>query len=330
MTRPSTLTPFTRSAITFLSYRRAPDTQSHRAFCNRYLKPVFGAPDAHGNYALDIGTAPRIMFTAHHDSVDTGGGRQWINHDDGILSLPRKTKSACLGADCGAGMIVLLHMIRSGVPGKYRVFADEECGLIGSSRYADDNPDELRDVDAVVSFDRMGTGDVITHMAGGMRTCSSTFAGALSDALSRHRNLDYTPSARGSITDSFTFESSVPECTNISVGYVNQHTRSEALDLDHLADLCAAVVDVDWHSLPIRRDPCSLSFDDGVAAGSQTAAWPAPRSGDDYAAILSLVRSYPEAVADLLLDYGETPDNLAEAIFSASNGHLPDWVWDRF
>jgi hypothetical protein len=47
----------------------------------------------------------------------------------------------------------------------------------------------------------------------------------------------------------------IAECTNISVGYFNEHTVDEYQNLTYLEDLCKGVVKVDWENLPVVREP---------------------------------------------------------------------------
>jgi hypothetical protein len=105
----------------------------------------------------------------------------------------------------------------------------------------------------VVSFDRRGYSDVITHQAF-YRTASDDFAAALSAELNG-LGMDYKPCDGGMYTDSKEFAEIVPECTNISVGYFSEHTKSESLDLPHLLRLRDALICIDWTKLPIRRVP---------------------------------------------------------------------------
>jgi hypothetical protein len=64
-------------------------------------------------------------------------------------------------------------------------------------------------------------------------------------------NFKYAPDPTGIYTDSAQFTSKIPECTNISVGYYNEHTNFERQDIVHLERLCVAVCKVDWETLPI-------------------------------------------------------------------------------
>ena len=64
-------------------------------------------------------------------------------------------------------------------------------------------------------------------------------------------NFKYMPDPTGIYTDSAQFTSIVSECTNISVGYYNEHTTSERQDILHLERLCEVVCKLDWENLPI-------------------------------------------------------------------------------
>jgi len=149
----------------------------------------------------------------------------------------------------------MVHMLDAGVPGYYVFFRDEESGGIGSHWLASTMHALLKDFDRCVSFDRAGYHDVITHQAGG-RCCSETFAEALATALTRDdMSLVYVPDAGGVFTDSANMAQAIPECTNISVGYANQHGDREWQDVGFLQILARQVAAIHWDSLPTERDP---------------------------------------------------------------------------
>lgn len=196
----------------------------------------------------------RTLFVAHTDTVhkdDNGYQRVTIDNEQVMRVLPTNTN--CLGADDGAGVLVLLALILHDVPGYYIFTRGEERGGIGSSHLAMQQFDLLSEFDRAIAFDRKGTSSVITHQAYG-RCCSDVFADALSDALSNDE-LMYAPDNTGVYTDTAEFINVIPECTNISVGYMNEHTTSESLDLKHLAALIRQCVRIDWEALPTARDP---------------------------------------------------------------------------
>jgi hypothetical protein len=45
----------------------------------------------------------------------------------------------------------------------------------------------------------------------------------------------------------------IAECTNISVGYYNEHRGTEMLNISHLIRLAEASVKVNWNELPAKR-----------------------------------------------------------------------------
>jgi len=58
----------------------------------------------------------------------------------------------------------------------------------------------------------------------------------------------------GGRTDSHEFVDIIPECTNISVGYFNEHTYNEKQDIEFLEFLSAVCVDLNWDELGIYRN----------------------------------------------------------------------------
>jgi len=237
------------SLIEMLKYRRPEGSKTQKKFCKRFLEPIFGKPDSHGNYILHVGES-NIMFTAHHDTVHNKDGMQKLTIKSDIVTTD-DSNSNCLGADCTTGIWILLGMIESSVPGTYVVFAGEESGCIGSRALLDDWPLWLQDIYAVISFDRRGTESIVTHQCG-FRTASDAFAVSLSNALD---SPFMRPDDTGVYTDSEVFAECVPECTNISVGYLAQHSSKESQDLFFVNELLNRLIVADWQSLTIERVP---------------------------------------------------------------------------
>ena len=195
----------------------------------------------------------RTLFVAHTDTVHSSEGRQVVYIGNQQVMQVLDENANCLGADDGAGVLVLLALILNDVPGYYIFTRGEERGGIGSSHLAMQQFDLLSEFDRAIAFDRKGTSSVITHQAYG-RCCSDVFADALSDALSNDE-LMYAPDATGVYTDTAEFINVIPECTNVSVGYMNEHTTNESLDLRHLGALIRRCIQIDWEALPTARDP---------------------------------------------------------------------------
>lgn len=210
--------------------------------------------DRHGNISAQVGDDVGVVFAAHLDTVHTRDGKLslcMVEHTHELMAEDEAGKPAVLGADDAAGVYLLVHMIQNHIPGRYLFFVGEEVGGVGSSAFVRDNP--TFSANAIISFDRRGTDDIITHQ-GWTETASEGFAQALADQLNLH-GFKYAPSDGGIYTDSKEFSHIVPECTNISVGYYNEHRTNEYLDLEHLLKLADAVLQVQWSDLPILRTP---------------------------------------------------------------------------
>ena len=209
--------------------------------------------DAAGNVHIDTRKDKhnRTLFVAHVDTVHrvTGPNKirktqtTWYAHAD-----------APLGADDGAGVAMLMHLLHAGVPGYFVFTQGEECGGIGATHIAENKKTLLREFDRAIAFDRRGIDSVITHQGYG-RCCSDEFAQSLADALNDDMTLMYLPDDTGVYTDTAEFTDYIPECTNLSVGYYSEHTVNEKLDIVHFQQLANRCLLIDWDSLPTKRDP---------------------------------------------------------------------------
>jgi hypothetical protein len=215
--------------------------------------PIGYIEDGMGNYYLQIGDKPSTMFSCHLDTSCSIKERVTHIQDGNIIGTNGKT---ILGADDKAGMIVILYMIEQKIPGLYYFFEGEEVGCVGSTKLSNiwEKTEFSKYIKKVVSFDRRGTDSVITEQLFG-KCCSDEFATDLSNKLNETGlGFNFSPDPTGIFTDSAKFVDLVPECTNISVGYYNEHTTRETQDIDFLRRLCKAVCMIDWESLPIVRD----------------------------------------------------------------------------
>jgi hypothetical protein len=280
--------------INMHKYCRPSGDPTTESFCNKYLDHLAGMTiDKAGNRILRIGTAP-VLWSSHTDTVHKDGGMQKLAYGDGFLFRHDQSKSNCLGADCTVGVWLMLNMIRAGKEGLYIFHDSEEVGCIGSNYIADDTPHILKDIDYAIAFDRRGTESIITHQLGD-RCCSPAFAGALADALGG----DYAADPSGTFTDTASYTHLIPECTNISVGYYNAHTRDETLDIAFALRLLERLLRLEVGLLPVLRDPAIKA---------------APWSQDNYGynkytrhfvpetkmTLLDMVRQNPEEAAEML------------------------------
>ena len=302
------------SLVTMLTYKRKHGTESIKNFCSRYLHPIFGHPDKDGNYVLIVGDKPNILYAAHYDSVHKTNGMQKVKVSAGIFTLHPDNEVECLGAVCATGIWLILEMIDAGIQGVYVVHAQEETGCLGSQALVNRLPYWLDSIDAVISFDRKGQSDIITHQMG-RRTASDAFANSLADIL----KLGHKPDDGGAYTDSNEYADTVSECTNLSVGYTGQHTAKEAQDLEYASTLRDALIEADWSQLVFKRDPSvveSIYGDDWgyPFRGFQSYSYAPLVEEDPLDDYYEIIQDYDKAVAAMLADWFHSPYDLLDEL----------------
>lgn len=205
----------------------------------------------------------RTLFSSHTDTVHQQDGPNAFVRcvetaitplGDGRTNIVYRANGSQLGADCGAGVALMVHMITNGIPGHYVFHAAEEVGGIGSTALAESGVFKNM-FDRAIAFDRKATHSIITHQRGG-QCCSTEFAEALAGQLN-DANLDFmfAPDDSGVYTDTAEYVGQIPECTNVSVGYYNEHTMNERLDFTFFEQLANAVLLVQWETLPVGVIP---------------------------------------------------------------------------
>lgn len=239
---------------TFLSLTTKTYPHGHEEEVLEYLPEL--NKDQHGNYYKIIGDnpAPSVMFSSHLDTADR---RQvptslYSREEDG-QEIIYTDGTSILGADDKSGVTVMLYMMAHNIPGLYYFFIGEERGGIGSNKVSADfySIEYLKNVKKCISFDRRKTESVITQQLGRV-CCSNQFGTALCEEYNKSGlNLSLDPT--GIYTDSASFIDDIPECTNVSVGYNNEHTDREYQNMTFLTKLCKASLKVDWESLPVVR-----------------------------------------------------------------------------
>ena len=218
--------------------------------------------DKFGNFYKVIGDNPKTMFTSHLDTADhiQNKTNRFSTMENGS-EIIRTDGTSILGADDKAGVTIMLYMMENKVPGLYYFFIGEERGGIGSMKLSNnfDETSHVKGIVSCVSFDRRGTGSIITKQLGRC-CCSDKFAKALCEQYNGF-GMDMSPDPTGIYTDSASFIDNIPECTNVSVGYMYEHTGGELQNITHLEKLCIASCKVDWDSLPITRNINNLDSD---------------------------------------------------------------------
>lgn len=241
-----------------------------------------GKVDAFGNFIITIGDNPETMFSSHMDTVHSVP-EKYIKQKSQVrihlLTKNDKAKehelgyiwgavkgddkfewdSVQLGADDKVGVFIMCEMIAKKIPGLYVFHVGEEKGGLGSQALVKATPELVNGIKRCIAFDRAGYGDVIAHQRN--RRCASVkFTNALAQALNAQIKApspthQYKGDVQGMFTDSANYRDLIPECTNISVGYFNQHTGDERLDVDWLlASLLPACLHINWSELPTERD----------------------------------------------------------------------------
>jgi hypothetical protein len=277
-----------------LSYRRAHNSIGEKQYVKEHVQPfqpriIATDTDEVMAFFVYVGKS-NIMFTSHVDTVHMNSEHVY---QDVVLNgnLYCKQDNQPLGADDAAGNWLMFHMIARRIPGVYAFFRGEERGGIGSSFCAKYRKDLFEGIDCAIAFDRRGTESIITHQGRG-RGCSDEFGMSLADILKLGHKLDPT----GIYTDTAEFFDIVPNCTNISVGYENEHSKKETLNKSYLEALLDSLLTANWGQLdhtPPTPDPVVVS--------------PVSRGYMDFGVPGQLFDDAPEIgaleLADLLFDY---------------------------
>ncbi len=212
--------------------------------------------DLKNNIFVRTDEKSKTLFTAHTDDVSNYPVYDGIISSEiegqTIHSVEPVSQREVLGADNKAGVYLLMKMIGSGIPGLYAFFVEEEINRLGSKYSLQQNPELYKGIKRAVSFDRKGTADLIVTQKG-EPCCSATFAKSLIKAFGQAMPEYPLKPANGVATDSLTFVSVIPECTNISIGYAHAHSKQETLDLRYLGRLEEAVLKINWEILPTVR-----------------------------------------------------------------------------
>lgn len=221
--------------------------------------------DPWNNYVYNVGRTRDhgTMFSCHLDVAS------WkllkivphMDQDNFVWGCDVGGKSTLIGADDKIGAYLMLKMMAAKIPGVYVFHAGEERGCIGSRARVEDikkrNLTILSNIKRCIAFDRAGYQDVITYQRG-TKCASDEFARALSDQLNRKMPpaSKFQPCPDGVYTDSACYTNQIAECTNLSVGYFNQHGDGEHFDNLWLEQyLLPAVLQVKWSELVTVRKP---------------------------------------------------------------------------
>ncbi|MDN7247092.1 M20/M25/M40 family metallo-hydrolase [Planococcus shenhongbingii] len=171
-----------------------------------------------------------ILLNAHLDTVfGFDEGRQ-ILKDRNIWT----SSKGILGADDRAGVAVLLELAKE-IPNskfngtvKFIFTVEEEIGLVGAKNVAEYF---LWDVDAAFVADRRGHGDIVTSCGNYLDFCDEAFGTFLED-VAKDAGLKGWKCTAGGSSDTRIWASQGIQSVNLSVGYQNEHTSDEVLDVE--------------------------------------------------------------------------------------------------
>jgi hypothetical protein len=237
-----------------LTFCRPAGSKTEKRFIAQFITPLGAVHDRIGNLwkviPMPDGTPSRVMWSCHTDTVHVVPGFQELDIVDGMVALAKGSMSNCLGADCTTGVWIMRQMILANVPGTYIFHRQEECGGHGSDDVAKRCDSRLDNIEFAIAFDRKGTRSVITHQM--MGNCASKeFVASIIPMLPGV----YEADSGGTFTDTANYADMISECTNISVGYYGQHTRTEIQDVEFMYQLAKHMIVFDETQLVAARDP---------------------------------------------------------------------------
>lgn len=170
-----------------------------------------------------VGSYPLIC--THLDTINDSKRIKLQNSDieinGDIIRLSKSSSAKCLGGDDRCGVYSALQLIDLNVPYGFAFFCDEEIGCIGSSILAKDI-DKNSNITAFIGLDRRGLDNVAVYGYDNR------------DLIQLFENEGYIE-VDGSITDaSILSEQSSRNlaCVNLSVGYYNEHTKREFINVN--------------------------------------------------------------------------------------------------
>ena len=206
-----------------------------REFVKEKLTPFvdYIAVDRHGNLLAEktykLGNGPTVLLNAHLDTVVEFEPNRMICKEGSIWS----SSKGILGADDRAGVAVLLqiaeHLSSSTFSGKVKFIftVKEERGLVGASQVDDYF---LWNTDAAIVVDRRDKGDIVVSCGGYIPFCDQAY-GNFFESVAKAEGLSGWKSTNGGSSDTRIWAEQGIQSVNLSVGYGNEHTEDEFLDV---------------------------------------------------------------------------------------------------
>ncbi|MCU1806386.1 M20/M25/M40 family metallo-hydrolase [Cytobacillus firmus] len=198
------------------------------------------------------GNGPTILLNAHLDTLVPFDPDRIIVKEKNIWT----SSSGILGADDRAGVAVLLQMAKNLEKSSFRgtvkfiLTVEEEIGLVGAQHV-----DEyfLWDVDAAIVLDRRGTGDIVISCGGYIPFCDDRY-GQFIESTAIKAGLSNWKCTNGGSSDTRIWAAHGIQSVNLSVGYLNEHTSDEKLDVEGCYDTVKFVEAIFERARELRRD----------------------------------------------------------------------------
>ncbi|MCD8500427.1 MAG: M20/M25/M40 family metallo-hydrolase [Bacillaceae bacterium] len=175
------------------------------------------------------GIGPTVLLNAHLDTVYELEEERMVIKNGTVWS----SSKGILGADDRAGVAVVLHLVEhlehSSFSGKVKVIftVEEECGLIGAKSVDDYF---LWGTDAAIVVDRRGNGDIVTSCGSFLPFCHQDY-GTFFEKVAEEEGLSGWRTIMGGSSDTRIWAGHEIQSVNLSVGYMNEHTSEETLDV---------------------------------------------------------------------------------------------------
>lgn len=189
-----------------------------------YRKVIFyqDLAEPKNNYIFAEGTEPWLLV-AHTDTVKPTPTELMYTYSskDAHLQFPRFISGVGgLGADDRSGVAMAVRLLHDGHRPHLFFPSGEESGLLGTRQFIKAFDPKSIKVNFMFQFDRQGNNDIVNY-------------DDASKELMNHFTKEYFVESIGSFTD---IKDLMPffnvSGLNFSVGYTNQHTASEVLDLN--------------------------------------------------------------------------------------------------
>ena len=196
-------------------------------FVDRVTEDYYGNLLAEKTYGR--GNGPVILLNAHLDTVRDFTINRRIIKDESLWY----SSEGILGADDRAGVAILLSMARflnqSDFSGKVKFLftVEEEVGLVGARQVEEYF---LWGVEAGIVLDRRGSGDIVTSCRGEIPFCGKEY-GRFFERVAKESGLNGWACTEGGSSDTRIWAEHGIQSVNLSVGYHNEHSERECLDI---------------------------------------------------------------------------------------------------